>query len=292
MNKYINYSKSNGIATITLQRSLAYNSLNHEMAIDFQRALDKAGAESDVRVVVITGTGKAFCAGQDLNEMVGPKAPSIKTVLTNNHDPIVRKIRSIKKPVIAAVNGVAAGAGAVFALACDLVIATESSSFIQAFSNIGLTPGSGSTHFLPRLVGIQKAMAILLLGEKISAIEAERIGMIYKWVKDETYENEVHQLALHLSQLPAHSLMLTKMALNQSWSNDLENQISLENDFKCMAGESDDYHEGINAFFTKRKPQFNKHKTHYQDSTTQPLPPVRPLFPTKNKVDSNFSMVS
>lgn len=258
MNQFINYSKSNGIATIALQRIETYNSLNRRMALEFQRALDKASLESDVRVVVITGTGKAFCAGQDLNEMIGDEAPSIHSVLTENHDPIVRKIRMMKKPVIAAVNGVAAGAGAVFALACDLVIATESSSFIQAFTKIGLTPGSGSTHFLPRLVGLQKAMSILLLGEKVSAMEAERIGMIYKWVADSDFETETLKLASELAKLPSQSLMLTKMALNKSFTNDLNDQILLEREYKCMAGQSADYLEGVDAFLTKRKPEFNK----------------------------------
>jgi 2-(1,2-epoxy-1,2-dihydrophenyl)acetyl-CoA isomerase len=261
MNQFINYSKENGIATIALQRIETYNSLNRRMAMEFQRALDKASLESDVRVVVITGTGKAFCAGQDLNEMIGDYAPSIHSVLTENHDPIVRKIRMMKKPVIAAVNGVAAGAGAVFALACDLVIATESSSFIQAFTKIGLTPGSGSTHFLPRLVGLQKAMSILLLGEKVSATEAERIGMIYKWVADSDFEMETSKLASELAKLPSQSLMLTKMALNKSFTNDLNDQILLEREYKCMAGQSDDYREGVDAFLTKRKPEFNKCNT-------------------------------
>jgi 2-(1,2-epoxy-1,2-dihydrophenyl)acetyl-CoA isomerase len=266
MNQHIYYSKENGVATITLQREETYNSLNKIMAMEFQRALDKARLEDDVRVVVITGSGKAFCAGQDLNEMIGTDAPCIKSVLTQNHDPIVRKIRMMKKPVIAAVNGVAAGAGAVFALACDLVIAKESSSFIQAFAKIGLTPGSGSTYFLPRLVGLQKAMAILLLGDKITAVEAERIGMIYKWVPDLDFENETQLLATQLAQLPSHSLMLTKSALNKSWVNDLNAQIELENEYKCMAGESDDYKEGLDAFLSKRKPEFNKMKVVKLDS--------------------------
>jgi len=260
MNQFIAYSKTNGIATITLQRQETYNSLNRRMALEFQRALDRASLEDDIRVVVITGNGKAFCAGQDLNEMVGADAPTIESVLTENHDPIVKKIRAMKKPVVAAVNGVAAGAGAVFALACDLIIATESASFIQAFSKIGLTPGSGSTHFLPRLVGVQKAMSILLLGEKINAREAERIGMIYRWVPDSDFAAELENLTWQLSSLPSHSLMLTKMALSKSWTNDLKEQIQLEKKFKCLAGESDDYLEGVDSFLNKRKPEFNRGK--------------------------------
>lgn len=258
MNQFIHYSKSNGVATITLKREETYNSLNRRMALEFQRALDRASLEDDVRVAVITGSGKAFCAGQDLNEMIGAEAPSIESVLNENHDPIVRKIRAMKKPVIAAVNGVAAGAGAVFALACDLVIASESTSFIQAFTKIGLTPGSGSTHFLPRLVGMQKAMAILLLGDKVSAKEAERIGMIYKWMPDELFVQEVEKTAQQLAMLPSQSIMLTKMALNKTWTHDLNEQIELEKKYKCKAGESDDYNEGVNAFLEKRKPEFNK----------------------------------
>lgn len=257
MNHFVNYTKTNGTATITLKREETYNSLNTTMAFEFQQALYDADKDNEVRVVVITGSGKAFCAGQDLNEMIGSEAPSINRVLCENHDPIVRLIRGMKKPVVAAVNGVAAGAGAVFALACDLVIASESASFIQAFAKIGLTPGSGSTHFLPRLVGMQKAMAILLLGDKISAKEAERIGMIYRWVSDDCFADEVRNLAIQLASAPSKSMMLTKMALSKCWTNSMDEQIELEKEYKCLAGESEDYYEGVAAFLSKRKPKFN-----------------------------------
>lgn len=261
MKKSVQYLKNNGIATIQLNNLENHNSINTTMALHMQQYLDDANEDPEVRVVILTGSGKSFCAGQDLAEMVCDQAPSIRKVLTQNHNPIVSKIKAMDKPVIAAVNGVAAGAGAVFALACDLIIATESAFFIQAFSKIGLTPGSGSTYFLPRLIGMQKSMGHLLLGNKISATDAEKMGMIYAVVKDDLFENEVHSIAMQLCQLPSLSLQYTKMALIQSMGNDLENQTQLEDELKCLAGESDDYLEGVSAFLEKRKPSFNKTDT-------------------------------
>ncbi|MBK7231818.1 MAG: enoyl-CoA hydratase/isomerase family protein [Saprospiraceae bacterium] len=258
MKKTILYSKSKEIATIQLCNPENHNSINTEMALQIQQYLDLADEDPDVRVVILTGSGKSFCAGQDLGEMICDEAPSIRKVLTQNHNPIVSKIKSMGKPVIAAVNGVAAGAGAVFALACDLIVASESAFFIQAFSKIGLTPGSGSTYFLPRLIGMQKSMGHLLLGNKISATDAEKMGMIYAVVKDDLFETEVLSIAMQLCQLPSLSLQYTKMALTQSMGNDLENQTQLEDELKCLAGESDDYLEGVSAFLEKRKPIFNQ----------------------------------
>lgn len=258
MQTVVEYRVEASVATITLNRPECYNSLNTEMCKALQQALRSAQKNARVRAVVITGKGKAFCAGQDLQEMTQPDAPAIREVLEDNHNPVVLQIRQMGKPVVAAVNGVAAGAGAVIALACDLCIAAESASFMMPFSKIGLTPGSGGTFFLPRLVGLQKAMSIMLLGEKVSAAEAERIGMIAQWTPDETLYESAHTMAQQLAMLPALSLQLTKQALQASCDNDLETQIKLENDLKCLAGESADYKEGLDAFIQKRKPQFNQ----------------------------------
>ncbi|MBK9270574.1 MAG: enoyl-CoA hydratase/isomerase family protein [Saprospiraceae bacterium] len=261
MQNLVLYKKLNGIATIQLNRPENHNSLNTEMALRIQDLLDLAVSDEEIRVIILTGSGKSFCAGQDLDEMQRDNAPSIRDVLTLNHNPIVHKIKSSSKPVIAAVNGVAAGAGAVFALACDLIIAKNSASFIQAFTKIGLTPGSGSTYFLPRLIGMQKATAHLLLGTKISAEEAERLGMIYRAIQDEEYENELAKVCHQLCMMPAMSQAFTKFALQQSQTNDLCAQIDLEDELKCMAGQSEDYLEGVTAFFEKRVPVFNRQGT-------------------------------
>jgi 2-(1,2-epoxy-1,2-dihydrophenyl)acetyl-CoA isomerase len=261
MKESVQFTKTNGIATIQLSNPENHNSINTKMAFLIQHYLDISENDSEVRVVILRGSGKSFCAGQDLGEMVCDQAPSIRKVLTQNHNPIVSKIKSMNKPVIAAVNGVAAGAGAVFALACDLIIATESAFFIQAFSKIGLTPGSGSTYFLPRLIGMQKSMGHLLLGNKISATDAEKMGMIYSVVKDDMFEDEIQSTASQICQLPSLSLQYTKMALLHSMGNDLETQTLLEDELKCLAGESNDYLEGVSAFLGKRKPCFNQTDT-------------------------------
>jgi len=171
----------NNVAYITLNRPDVFNSFNREMALRLQTILDDCETNADVRAIVLTGNGKAFCAGQDLKEVTDPDLnPGFKKILEEHYNPIITRIRSIKKPIIGAINGVAAGAGANIALACDIVVAHEKVSFIQAFSLIGLVPDSGGTYFLPRLIGFQKALALAMLGEKISAEEAERLGMIYK----------------------------------------------------------------------------------------------------------------
>src|SRR5215218_6789078 len=174
------FSIENSIAYITLNRPEKYNVFNREMALALQKVLDECANDKSTRCVYITGAGKAFCAGQDLEEVVDPKGPGMNRILSEHFNPIILKIQRMQKPVIAAVNGVAAGAGANIALVCDVVVAAQSASFIQAFSKIGLIPDSGGTYFLPRLIGLQKASALAMLGDKISADEAERLGMIYK----------------------------------------------------------------------------------------------------------------
>ncbi|MFN2261029.1 MAG: enoyl-CoA hydratase-related protein [Psychroflexus sp.] len=245
------------VAYITLNRPNKFNSFNREMAFTLQKTLDDCIRNDDVRAIVLTGAGKAFCAGQDLQEVTNPEEnPGFRKILEEHYNPIITRIRNIEKPVIAAVNGVAAGAGANIALACDIVVASEQASFIQAFSKIGLIPDSAGTFFLPRLVGFQRASALAMLGDKVDAVEAERIGMIYTYFSSETFENEVDKLALQLSKMPTQALAFTKKALNKSMNNSLEEQLALESKYQIASAETDDYQEGVNAFMEKRKPNF------------------------------------
>ena len=181
----------NGVCTLTLNRPQVFNSFNKEMAMALQKALDDCEKDETVRAIVIKGEGKAFCAGQDLAEATDPNGPEMQSIVKDHYNPIIERIRKIEKPVIAGVNGVAAGAGANIALACDLTIAKESASFIQAFSKIGLIPDSGGTFFLPRLIGMQKATALMMTGEKVSAKDADAMNMIYKAVSDDSFEEEL-----------------------------------------------------------------------------------------------------
>jgi 2-(1,2-epoxy-1,2-dihydrophenyl)acetyl-CoA isomerase len=246
----------NSTGFITLNREEKLNSFNREMALLMQDKLDECSGDRSVRVVCITGAGKAFSAGQDLAEASDPKGPGLSKILSEQFNPIILKIRNLQKPVVAAVNGVAAGAGANIALCCDIVVAASSASFIQAFSKIGLIPDSGGTFMLPRLVGWQKASALMMLGEKINAVEAERIGMIYKVFPDDSFRQELMALLTTLSQMPTKGLALTKLALNRSMTNDLDQQLKYEDELQALAGASKDYHEGVNAFIEKRKPVF------------------------------------
>jgi len=247
----------NGVATIRLNRPVTFNSFNREMALLLQETLDSCNTNNEVRAIVLTGNGKAFCAGQDLNEVTSPELnPGFRKILEEHYNPIVEKIRTIEKPIIAAVNGVAAGAGANIALSCDIVVATEAASFIQAFSKIGLVPDSAGTFFLPRLIGFQKASALMMLGDKVSAKEAEHLGMLYKVFPQDVFEEEVSKLALKLADMPTKALGLTKRLLNASLTNTLEQQLEMESELQIEAAESEDYQEGVNAFIEKRKPIF------------------------------------
>jgi 2-(1,2-epoxy-1,2-dihydrophenyl)acetyl-CoA isomerase len=256
MDDGIQFNIEDGIATITLNRPTKFNSVNRDLALSFQKFLDRCAKEEDIKVVVITGKGRAFCAGQDLGEIVDPNGPDISKIIQEHFNPIVRRIRHLEKPVIAAVNGVAAGAGANLAIVCDVVIATKSASFLQAFSAINLIPDSGGTYTLPRLIGWQKASALMMLGDKISATEAERIGMIYKVVPNEVFQSSVNMIAQKLKELPAMGLKLTKKALNSSFTNNFEDQLEIEDQLQTIAGHTDDYHEAVQAFIEKRKPVF------------------------------------
>lgn len=244
------------IAFITLNRPDKYNAFNREMALLLQDHLKECKRNAAIRCVYITGAGKAFSSGQDLEEVVAPDGPDVTTILGEHYNPIIRQIRKLEKPVIAAVNGVAAGAGANIALCCDVVVAAESASFIQAFSKIGLIPDSGGTYFLPRLIGWQKASALMMLADKVSATEAERIGMLYKVFPDDAFATEAQKIASTLAQMPTRGLALTKQALNNSFINGYEDQLHDEELLQQKAGATADYKEGVQAFLEKRKPNF------------------------------------
>lgn len=254
---HILYEKVNGVGKITLNRPKAFNSFNREMAFEVQNALDDCANDDTIRAIYLTGNGKAFCAGQDLKEVTNPEInPGFKKILEEHYNPIITRLRHIEKPIVGAINGVAAGAGANIALACDIVVAHEKVKFIQAFSAIGLVPDSGGTFFLPRLVGFQKGLALAMLGDRVGAEEAERIGMIYKVLPMETFANDAFSIAERLAKMPTHGLALTKRLFNQALNNDLETQLALEGKLQIEASETEDYEEGVNAFLEKRKPVF------------------------------------
>ena len=246
----------NQVATLTLNRPEKYHSFIREMALDLQEKLEICKNDNNIRAIVITGTGKAFCAGQDLAEATDPNGPELQKIVNEHYNPIIRQIRNIEKPIIAAVNGVAAGAGASIALCCDIVIAKESAVFIQAFSKIGLVPDSGATFFLPRLIGFQKASALMMNADPISATEAERLGMIYKVVEESKFEDEIKSFSEKLAKMPTKGIGLTKKLLNQSINNSLDQQLHEEEIAQTIAGKTNDYKEGVSAFLEKRKPNF------------------------------------
>lgn len=246
----------NGVCELKLNRPSVYNSFNQAMAFSLQKALDFAELNEEVRAIVITGEGKAFCAGQDLAEAMDPEGPALQLIVKDHYNPIIERIRAIEKPIIAAVNGVAAGAGANIALACDITIAKKSASFIQAFSKIGLIPDSGGTFFLPRIIGSQKALALMMTGDKISAEQADALNMIYKAVEDDAFETEVKSFSETIAALPTRGLGLTKKAVNASFNNTLTQQLALEEELQTEAGQTYDFREGVNAFLEKRKPEF------------------------------------
>jgi 2-(1,2-epoxy-1,2-dihydrophenyl)acetyl-CoA isomerase len=252
----ISFEIKEQVAIVRFNRPEKFNSFNREMALQFQEVLDHCAEEQAVRAVYITGNGKAFCAGQDLGELVGENPPGFEVILAEHYNPIIQRIRTLEKPVVCAVNGVAAGAGANIALCCDVVIAAQSASFIQAFSKIGLIPDSGGTFILPRLIGFQKASALMMLGDKVTATEAERIGMIYKVFPDESFAEESLKIAITLSNMPTKALAFTKQALNLSLDNTLQEQLNTEDKLQYAAANTSDYNEGVAAFIEKRAPLF------------------------------------
>jgi 2-(1,2-epoxy-1,2-dihydrophenyl)acetyl-CoA isomerase len=254
--EHIKFEIKEGVGTITLNRPEVYNCFNIPMALEVQKALDDCEKNESVRVIVLTGEGKGFCAGQDLKEATDENAPSVEHIVHTTYNPIISKIRNIEKPILGAINGVAAGAGANIAIACDITFASDKASFIQSFSNIGLIPDSGGTFFLPRLIGMQRATAHMFLADKMSAEKAKEIGMIYEVIEDEKLQDTVFEFAKKLATRPTKGFGLTKKALNQSLTNSLQTQLMVERDLQAIAAKTYDKKEGIQAFLEKRKPIF------------------------------------
>ena len=253
------FEVADGVATLTLNRPDKLNSFTSAMHAEVRDALSRVKEDGSVRCLLLTGAGRGFCAGQDLSDRAvapGQEMPDLGQSIETNYNPLVRTLRALEMPVIAAVNGVAAGAGANIAFACDLVLAGRSASFIQAFCKLGLVPDSGGTWFLPRLVGTQRAMALAMLGEKVTAEEAERLGMIYKAVDDAELMPAATALARQLATQPTKGLALIKKAIYASTTNTLDEQLDLERDLQRAAGRPADYREGVAAVLEKRAPRF------------------------------------
>lgn len=254
--KYIQLSYNEGVATVALDRQEKFNSFVMEMSVELQEVLTEIKNRTDVRCVVLTGNGKAFCAGQDLGEAIATDGPGLESILKDGYNPIIRMMRELPIPIVGAINGVAAGAGANIALACDLVVASENSSFLQAFTKIGLIPDSGGTYFLPRIIGTQRAMAQMLLADKVTAAEAKAMGLIYDVYTTEEFQTKVAELSTRLASMPTKALAFTKQAIYAGWNNTLEQQLELELDLQKRAGQTADHKEGVAAFLEKRMPTF------------------------------------
>ncbi|HKJ46961.1 MAG TPA: enoyl-CoA hydratase [Balneolales bacterium] len=253
---YIKFETNGGWAEITLNRPDKLNSFNRPMAEELQDAIKKAATDDNIRCVILTGAGRGFCAGQDLKEVLDRHGEPLGNTVKHSYNPIILAIRELEKPVICAVNGTAAGAGANIALACDFVLAAENAVFVQSFSKIGLIPDSGGTFFLPRLVGLPRATAMAMLGEKITAGQAVDIGLIYKSYADEELMVKARELAGYLAEQPTRGFGLIKRGFNESLGNDLQSQLELEAELQTEAGKTHDYNEGVQAFVEKRKPKF------------------------------------
>ena len=248
-----------GYRVVTLNRPDRLNAFDETMHLALRQALDEAATDPACRALLLTGAGRGFCAGQDLSARVFDESapPDLSDTLERLYNPLVRQLRALPMPVICAVNGVAAGAGANVGLACDIVLAARSARFIQAFSKIGLVPDSGGTWTLPRLVGQARARALMMLAEPVSAETAEGWGMIWRAVDDADLMDEAHRIAAHLARQPTIGLALTKQALNAAETNDLDAQLDLERDLQGRAGRTPDYREGVRAFMEKRQPVFS-----------------------------------
>lgn len=250
---------NNGIARLTLNRPDKLNSFTMAMHAEMRDALDRIEADSSIRVLVLTGAGRGFCAGQDLADLSGLSGSGgeiLGGILEKYYSPLVLSLRGLPFPVICAVNGVAAGAGANIALACDIVLAARSANFVQVFCKLGLIPDTGGTYFLPRLIGSARAMGLAMLGDKLSAERAENWGLIWKCVDDDQLAKETDAMALHFSTAPTKGLAYTKQALQASGGNTMAQQLDLERELMQALGDSDDYREGVAAFIEKRAPEF------------------------------------
>lgn len=252
----IEFEVNEGVGIIRLNRIDVLNSFNFEMANDVKDAFSICDSDESIRAIILTANGRGFCAGQDLEEATKENGPNIGEIVDHTYNPIINLIRTIEKPVICAVNGIAAGAGANIAIACDITFAAKSASFIQSFSNIGLVPDSGGTFFLPRLVGLQRATAMMFLGNKISADDAKSMGMIYEVIENDDLQNAAFDFAKKLASRPTKGFGLTKRALNKSLFNNYQDQLDLEKELQIEAANTYDHKEGIQAFFEKRKPEY------------------------------------
>lgn len=255
----ISLSIEDGVALLALNRPDRLNSFNADMHEEVRQAMKAIKKDESVRCLVLTGNGRGFCAGQDLsdrNVAADVEMPDLGVSVEKNYNPLVRTLRDLPMPVICAVNGVAAGAGANLALVCDIVVAARSASFVQGFSKIGLVPDSGGTWTMPRLVGTARAKALMLLSEKVTAEQAEEWGMIWKCVDDEALMDEVMVMARKLAKQPTKGFDFTLRAVNAANTNTLDEQLDLERDLQRMAGRTDDYREGVAAFMEKRAPEF------------------------------------
>jgi 2-(1,2-epoxy-1,2-dihydrophenyl)acetyl-CoA isomerase len=251
-------STTPGVARITLNRPEVLNSFTRAMSAEFCQAMAHAAAEPTLRAVFVTGAGRAFCAGQDLVEVapVNGVQPDLGDVVRATYNPMVRAIRKLEKPVVCAVNGTAAGAGANLALACDVVFASTAANFIQSFARVGLIPDSGGTFLLPRIVGLQRASAMAMLGDKVDAATAQAWGMVYQVCDPASLVDTALAAAVRLSTMPTYALGLTKLAFNRSLGVDLDDQLDVEENLQREAGQSADYAEGVTAFLEKRQPRF------------------------------------
>lgn len=254
--KFIKYELTNGIATITLNRPEVYNALNDAITYELQDAFKQVARDPEARVVVLTGEGKAFCSGQDLKAVSGSEKRSFLQSLHKRYNPLITQMQTLSKPIICRLNGVAAGAGCSIALACDLIIATEEATLIEVFINIGLVPDSGSSYFLPRIVGRAKAFEMCTMGSRIKGKEAEALGLVNKAVPADQLDTTVAEYANYYAGAPTKAIGLIKKMLNRSTSSSLEEMLDYEAYCQEIAGSSDDYKEGVAAFLEKRKPAF------------------------------------
>lgn len=254
--KFLLYTLQDGVATIALNRPDVYNALNDEITYELQDAFKVVAKDENVRVVVLTGEGKAFCSGQDLKAAAGQQKRSFIESLHKRYNPIIRQMRSLAKPIICRLNGVAAGAGCSLALACDLIIASEEATLIEVFINIGLVPDSGSSYFLPRLVGMAKAFELCTMGSRVKAKEAEAMGLVNKTVPADQLDGAVKEYTTYFAQAPTKSIGLIKKMLNKSATSTLDDMLEYEAYCQEIAGNSQDYKEGVAAFLEKRKPAF------------------------------------
>jgi 2-(1,2-epoxy-1,2-dihydrophenyl)acetyl-CoA isomerase len=254
--QFLKYEVAAGVATITLNRPEVYNALNDGITYELQDAFKAVGKDEQVRVVVLTGAGKAFCSGQDLKAVAGAEKRSFMESLSKRYNPIIRSMRSLPKPIICRLNGVAAGAGCSFALACDMIVATEEATLIEVFINIGLVPDSGSSYFLPRLVGMAKAFELCSMGSRVKASEALQLGLVNRVTTADQLDAVVKEYTDYFAQAPTKSIGLIKKMLNKSSISDLDQMLDYEMYCQEIAGTSNDYKEGVTAFLEKRKPSF------------------------------------